>query len=237
MVGLLVKNVLQKKKNKMKLRLLQEDILNIDKVYLNKTRNAWKRNKNKFLNVEDPYGIFDLLEKLFNRYGIEISIQKGSHDDPYYKKAGIVGGWYDDERKIIVIAINLKKVYEVVSDKNTQEIFYKAFERMFTHEYIHKKQTQKMPQSKASSIVNKEMDKRGYLSSKYEIMAFAHEIVSGLKELGYDKNQILQLLKYPQKSRKTISYPLYRYYKKIYETDKKSFNRLLSQAYQYANEI
>jgi hypothetical protein len=185
--------------------------------------------------------IENILNKTFNKYRInfERGFNEITKDD--WEEVGIIEGYIYENGEIYIVYDN--NFYLTFEDYYLWDTFKKVCASIISHELTHRDQFIKILKNqnyvKPVSIITNS----SYLSDDKEIQAFARQALEEYIQLGYNKNQILQLIKTPtgsnisqaSKEESDSFWYYYDYFSDPQYGNPKVWKKFLKYMYQYLN--
>lgn len=182
--------------------------------------------------------ISDLLNDKFNKLNItfEISNDFGEHGfTDNYADVGIHYAAIDETGQVYIYLLD--DIYNIL-DKYNYKQFCSVVKTIVIHELTHADQIEKSD-GKFKSIDSTDSNVK-YLSNIHEIQAHANQAMQEYLEMGYDKNEILKLLKNPEHSSCSPqeSDAFWKYYDTFFGEygDKVIWKKFLKYCYQYLEQ-
>jgi len=185
--------------------------------------------------------IENLLNKAFNKY--RINFERGFNETTRdnWGEVGIIEGYiYENGNIYIVYGDNFYLTFE---DDYLWDNFKKVCTSIISHELTHRDQFIKILKNQNYVKPVSRITNSSYLSDDKEIQAFAREALEEYIQLGYNKNQILQLIKTPTGNNKDQAskeesdsfWYYYDYFSDPQYGNPKVWKKFLKYMYQYLN--
>jgi hypothetical protein len=181
------------------------------------------------------------LEILFDKHKIEFVLSSGSKSqNKLLADVGIVSGSVTTDGKTIRIYLSDKIETGI---KNKFDTFVKALSIIIGHELVHRGQLGRIKavnpakfkefMERMKSIDPYSMNLKDYLSGKQEIMAFAQEFISDLKQKNFSNQKIFNILKNPSSYIKKSF--ILNVYMQTFDLNEPVMKRFLKQSWEYAD--
>ena len=209
-------------------------------------------NKSKLLDKATDE-IVEILNKAFYPYSISFETLYGQQSGSSQQaEVGVVSGNYNEGTQEIEIQLNARDAATVFESKYFDEQLFQQFVRVVeyvvAHELIHRNQLSQVASSRLWQVVSKinpdlhRQDGWAYMTSNFEIQAFAKQAVQEFKVSGYSRPEILNFLRTPfSKDSQIGSNVMYELFSSLSPRDtatdphiKERLHRFLKFAYEYA---
>lgn len=201
--------------------------------------NDIKKSQNNLLGQNlTNLAIEDILNDIGSDYGISFKYESGYPDDIDFQEVGINGARaYTSGKVVIFYTEDFYKTFDY-DDEGLFNRFLSMLKLMIVHELTHVQQVSKMRVEPNGTL---RISDKEYYSNKQEIMAHANEAIQHFIEEGYNKDQILKLLKNPgdmtNNPRPQESHAFFTYYDWFYKHDDVIWKRFVKYCYQYLDKF
>jgi hypothetical protein len=185
--------------------------------------------------------IENILNKAFKKYRInfERGFNEATRDN--WGEVGIIEGYIYEDGDIYIVYND--DFYLTFEDDYLWDTFKKVCASIISHELTHRDQFIKILKNQNYVKPVSRITNSSYLSDDKEIQAFSREALEEYIQLGYNKNQILQLIKTPTGSNKSQAnkeesdsfWYYYDYFSDPQYGDPKVWKKFLKYMYQYLN--
>lgn len=206
------------------------NIKSLSNIAYNKLNNIADKIINSDLSTID---IIDLFNDELKSLNVQFDI--GTGHNYAYPEEGIYQAFVESNGDVTIEVAD--DWYDIITDRYHYVQVLKTIKAIIVHELTHVDQIYKSNNKLKLAKLNTNDE---YLSNIHEIQSHANEAMQQYIELGYNKIQIIKLLKNPDVDNTpspTESTAFYKYFDYYYTEDDKIWKRFIKYCIQFLNEL